>query len=85
MEQLETQEKDCVGVRVTFKENEDGREEVFYSLAAHRLAIMQMIHREKSLEDIFLELTEDIQPATREKRHLFRSGKKENMLEAEVK
>ena len=46
---------------------------------------MQMIHREKSLEDIFLELTEDIQPATREKRHLFRSGKKENMLEAEVK
>ena len=25
VEQLETQEKDCVGVRVTFKENEDGR------------------------------------------------------------
>lgn len=85
VEQLETQVKDCVGVRVIFKENEDAREEVFYSLAEHRLPIMQMIHREKTLEDIFLELTGDIQPATKEKRHLFGGGKKEKMTDAEVK
>ena len=37
---------------------------------------MEMIHSEKSLEDIFLELTEDVKPVTKEKKKLFRGKQK---------
>ncbi len=46
-----------VKVCVLAKEKEDVREDVFYALAAHRLPILAMNRSEKSLEDIFLELT----------------------------
>lgn len=49
---------DCVKLRVVSKENADIREEVFYALAEAKLPIMEMTYSEKSLEDIFLELTE---------------------------
>lgn len=49
----------CVQVSVLSKENTDIREEVFYALADAGLPIMSMHRMEKSLEDIFLELTEE--------------------------
>lgn len=48
-----------VQVKVMCKENADVREAVFFALAETRLPIMEMTHSEKSLEDIFLELTEE--------------------------
>lgn len=61
---------DCVKLRVISKDNVDIREEVFYALAQAKLPIMEMTHLEKSLEDIFLELTEDVQPTEPVKRKL---------------
>lgn len=63
-------EADCVKVSVTSGENEDIRETVFYALAEAKLPIMEMTYLEKSLEDIFLELTEDVKPAEPVKRKL---------------
>ncbi len=56
---IETDEKGDVKIRVVAKEGKDIREEVFYALADNRLPIMEMNYLEKSLEDIFLELTQE--------------------------
>lgn len=48
-----------VTVLVVCKDNTDIREAVFYRLAEAKLPIMEMSHTEKTLEDIFLELTEE--------------------------
>lgn len=58
VEKEETVEKDCVSVTVITDKNVDVREQVFYKLAEAHLPIMSMQKVEKSLEDIFLELTE---------------------------
>ena len=58
------------------KENADIREQVFYALADAKLPILEMTHAEKSLEDIFLELTEDVAPSQPEKKKLFTRHKK---------
>lgn len=50
-------EEGCVQVHITAAENKDVREEVFYALAEARLPILSMHYSEKTLEDIFLELT----------------------------
>lgn len=80
-----SERNDCVQVCVTTKENVDIREKVFYALAEARHAIMSMSVTEKSLEDIFLELTQDAKPAEEAKRRLFgaRHGKKPGAEEAE--
>lgn len=49
----------CVKACVIARENTDIRENVFYALASSHLPIMEMHYLEKSLEDIFLELTGD--------------------------
>ena len=47
-----------VGIFVLAKENADVREDIFYCLAEHKLPILSMKLQTKSLEEIFLELTE---------------------------
>ena len=49
---------ELTNLRVTAKDNADVREAVFYALAEAKLPIMSMQYSGKSLEDIFLELTE---------------------------
>lgn len=74
LEQTASPEKGMVKVKVTTGENRDVREAVFFALADEKLPIMEMVHSEKSLEDIFLELTDDVKPVEKEKKKLF--GKK---------
>ena len=50
-------EAGCVKVKVTSAEKVDVREAVFYGMAEAKLPILYMQYSEKSLEDIFLELT----------------------------
>lgn len=57
VENLGGTEEHCVKIRITAKENADIREDVFYVLAAAKLPILEMNKEQKSLEDIFLELT----------------------------
>lgn len=57
VENLGETEEYCVKIRITAKENADIREDVFYVLAAAKLPILEMNKEQKSLEDIFLELT----------------------------
>ncbi len=66
--------------RAVSEEHADVREAVFYALAEARLPIMEMVVREKSLEDIFLELTEGVQPEEKERKKLFGSRKKKKTL-----
>lgn len=63
VEHIESAEQDCVKVKVVCKEKTDVREAVFYALADARLAILEMSSDKKSLEDIFLELTEETKHA----------------------
>lgn len=63
-----------VKVKVVCRENVDVREAIFFCLAEARLPIMEMSHTEKSLEDIFLELTGEEVPNATPKKKLF--GKK---------
>lgn len=51
-------DEDCVKVHMIAGGDVDIRENVFYALAESRLPIMEMHYAKKSLEDIFLELTE---------------------------
>ena len=57
MENCGETDNDCVKVKVSTAENGDVREAVFYGLAEAKLPILYMHYSEKSLEDIFLELT----------------------------
>ena len=68
--------KNIAKLKVISKENADIREQVFYALADAKLPILEMTHAEKSLEDIFLELTEDVAPSQPEKKKLFTRHKK---------
>lgn len=68
--------KNVAKLKVISKENADIREQVFYALADAKLPILEMTHAEKSLEDIFLELTEDVAPSQPEKKKLFIRHKK---------
>lgn len=61
----------CAQLGVISKDNVDIREEMFYALANAKLPILSMSHMEKSLEDIFLELTEDVKPTEVQKHKLF--------------
>ena len=79
VDSLEVSEEaeDLVKVRVVCKENADIREDVFFGLADVRLPILEMTHTEKSLEDIFLELTGAEVPKEMPKKKLF--GKKKSV------
>lgn len=46
-------------VKLSTQENEDVREEVFFKMAENRYPILEMQSKKVSLEEIFLELTED--------------------------
>ena len=51
----------CVNVTLNTESDEDIREELFYRLASEKLPIMELSLAEKTLEDVFLELTEEEQ------------------------
>ena len=74
--------KNIAKLKVISKENADIREQVFYALADAKLPILEMTHAEKSLEDIFLELTEDVAPTQPEKHKLFSKRKRPEMSDA---
>ena len=76
VELLNAPEKEFAKLKLLSEEDRDVREDIFYALAEAKLPIMEMIHSEKSLEDIFLELTEDVKPVTKEKKKLFRGRQK---------
>ncbi len=57
VDKAECTEEDCVKILVTTESGVDVREQAFYKLAEARLPIMSMHRVEKSLEDIFIELT----------------------------
>lgn len=83
LEQTASPEKGMVKVKVMTGENRDVREAVFFALADEKLPIMEMVHSEKSLEDIFLELTDDVKPVEKDKKKLFGKRKTQENPEKE--
>ncbi|MGN0168353.1 MAG: ABC transporter ATP-binding protein [Acetatifactor sp.] len=84
VEKLEEQKEDCVKVKVISKDNADIREEIFFALAEAKLPIMELRPEQKSLEDIFLELTEDVEPVEKQKSRRFGSRREKNVTEEEA-
>ena len=66
---------------ITSREGADIWEVLFYRMVKADLPILQLGSEKKSLEDIFLELTEDVAPAEDKRRRLF-GGKKEGKEES---
>ena len=60
----ESHEKGCVKAVIETDAKEDIRVELFYALANEKMPILSMNRLEKSLEDIFLELTGDDEKET---------------------
>ena len=54
-----SQEEGAVDLDISIKEGADIRRDVFFALAKENLPILEMTHTHVSLEDIFLELTEE--------------------------
>lgn len=59
VQQQETEEEEGQSFMVAAGEREDVREAIFYACARARLPILAMSYKRKSLEEIFLELTEE--------------------------
>lgn len=59
LEWIQSEEEDCVNLKITTEERTDIREQLFYLMAEHKLPILKMKSTRISLEDIFLELTEE--------------------------
>ncbi len=76
VEKLEESGDGCVKVKAISKDNVDMREEMFFCLAEAKLPILEMHPDKKTLEDIFLELTEDVKPVEKAKSKLFGRHKK---------
>lgn len=55
----DSSEKDCVKVIIETDAKDDIRQRLFYALAKEELPIMSLSRVEKSLEDVFLELTNE--------------------------
>lgn len=66
VENLAAPREEFARVKVIPEDKTDIREDIFYVLAQARLPIMEMAVSEKSLEDIFLELTRDPEPEEQE-------------------
>lgn len=59
LEWMQSEEEDCVNLKITTEERTDIREQLFYLMAEHKLPILKMESTRISLEDVFLELTEE--------------------------
>ena len=76
----ENRENNMWDVTVTASEGNDVREKVFYKLAEERCPIMEMKSNRASLEDVFLELTENEKEDIRQKETV---NETENLSEKE--
>lgn len=72
----------CCNVLIKTDREQDIREELFYLLAEKRLPILSMTLSERSLEDIFLELTEEAPEPVETGRKEHRRKKKELLPES---
>ena len=79
VEKLQSEEAGCIRLRLYCKEGADARAKVFFACAKAELPIMEMTHQEKSLEDVFLQLTENAPKEETVKKRLF--GKKKEVQE----
>ena len=55
----DSDEKDCVSVTITSDKDLDLREDLFFAFAKANLPIYKMLPSNRSLEDVFIELTEN--------------------------
>lgn len=61
VEKCDDAEENCVKVKIVTDKTVDIREQIFHKLAEANLPIMSLVKVEKTLEDIFLELTSSVE------------------------
>lgn len=76
-------EEGCVQVEIKTPSEVDIRERIFYQMSEAKCPILMMKSANMSLEDIFLELTDDQAPEKKEKKRGFLRRKEEIETEAE--
>lgn len=81
MKQQDGASEGCCDVLIKMDSEQDIREKLFYLLAEKRLPILSMMLSERSLEDIFLELTEEAPEPVDTGRKQRRRRKKEPQAE----
>lgn len=74
IEWVKSENPDVVSLKITTDENTDIREKIFYKMAEKHMPIMDMHSTRISLEDIFLELTDNSQKTPESKRKKLRFG-----------
>lgn len=70
-----------VNISLISDRNIDLREKVFYMCAENKIAILRMDFVQKTLEDVFLELTKEYQAPEKKKHRLSKKEKNDNEIE----
>ncbi len=74
-----TEDKETIKVKIVSDRTIDVREEIFYGCAKANLPIMEMSFKQKTLEDIFIELTKDYAAPVKKSR--FKKKEKQEEVE----
>lgn len=77
IEIIKSAENECIDVSLKAADGEDIREALFYAFAKQKCAILVMKADNMSLEDVFLELTADVEPDKYKKKRIFSRMKKQ--------
>jgi ABC-2 type transport system ATP-binding protein len=84
LDETEALEEDTISLTLYCDENEDIREDVFFSMSSIKTPILEMQSIRMSLEDIFLKVTQDGKTQDEDDRALLVDGKKQDENEKEV-
>lgn len=77
IEWMDAEEAGGIGLKITTEEKTDIREQLFYRMAEQRMPVLKMDFKKISLEDIFLELTEEHPEVRDETKEVPDEGEKE--------
>lgn len=77
IEWMDTEEAGGTGLKITTEEKTDIREQLFYRMAEQKMPVLKMDFKKISLEDIFLELTEEHPEVQDEAKEVPDEGEKE--------
>lgn len=82
-EMVKPKNNECVRIKVVCDGKRDIRDKIFYMCAEKKMPILEMYFKQKTLEDIFIELTKEYVAPEKKKRTVFRKKKEEKVITEE--
>ncbi|WP_302626519.1 ABC transporter ATP-binding protein [uncultured Eubacterium sp.] len=80
---MEAENNQCVRIKVVCDGKRDIRDKIFYMCAERKMPILEMHFKQKTLEDIFIELTKEYAPPEKKKRAVFRKKREQKVITEE--